>query len=158
MLSQNGWTASANKDAIDVNNYLIPGAKRHISCAKAVAPILVAFIAEFHKTIEPIDTGVYDDWGWAKPVVIPGSPIISNHGSGTAVDLNSSKHPWKRRNYKPVKAVKTRLLARKYGIRWGGDYKYSVDEMHFEIVETPAQVAARIIRMKLPMPKEGTVK
>jgi len=38
------------------------------------------------------------------------------------------------------------------------DYKYSTDEMHFEIIETSAQVKARIARMKLPMPGEGIVK
>ena len=158
--SQNGWPASADRNAIHVKNYIIPGAKRHLSCAKAVAPILVGFAAWFHKYIEPIDKGeIYDDFGYATPKLIPGSNVYSNHASGTAVDLNSSIHIWhKKGTFKPVKVVKLHLLLRKYGLRWGGDYKYSTDEMHFEIVENAAQVKARIIKMKLPTPKEGTVK
>jgi hypothetical protein len=152
--SQNGWQASANRGAIGIKNYIIPGTKRNMTCAKAVAPIFMAFLAEFHRTIEKIDVGVYDDWGYASPVVIPGSNVISNHASGTAIDINSSKHPWHRRTYKPFKKRKIRLLAKKYALRWGGDYKNSVDEMHFEIVETPEQVKARITEMKLPIPKE----
>ena len=122
--------------------------------AKAVAPIFMAFLAEFHKTIEPIDVGTFDDYGYATPKLIPGSDVYSNHGSGTAVDVNASKHPWHRRTYKPFKKIKIRKLTKKYGLRWGGDYKNSVDEMHFEVVDTPEQVKARIIKMKLAVPKE----
>lgn len=160
MLSQNGWPASTDRDAIGVKNYLIPGAKRHISCAEAVAPILVEFAAWFHKFIEPIDTGTYDDWGYAKPVVIPGSSIISNHGSGTAEDINASRHRWlaRKSGFTPLQEIRIRWKCRALGIRWGWDYKANKDPMHYEIVENPLQVKARIAKMKLPMPKEGTVK
>lgn len=85
--------------------------------------------------------------------MIPGTNICSNHGSGTAIDINASRHPWHSLTYKPIVKIKIRLLARKYGLRWGGDYKYSKDEMHFEIVDTPAQVKVRIAQMKLSTPK-----
>lgn len=152
--SQNGWVASANRGAIKIKNYIIPGTTRNMTCAEAVAPIFMAFLAEFHKSIEPIDEGIFDDYGYATPKLIPGSDVYSNHSSGTACDINSSRHPWHRRTYKPFKKRKIRKLAAKFGLRWGGDYKNSVDEMHFEVVETPAQVKARIIKMKLPIPKE----
>lgn len=154
--SQNGWPASSDRNAIRVRNYLIPGTKRHLACAADAAAILVAFAAEFHSTVEPIDTGVWDDWGYHF-ALIPGSKDLSNHCSGTAMDLNSVKHPWKRKGtFAPVKAVKIRLLCKKYGLRWGGDYIHRPDEMHFELIETPTKVAARVIRMKLPTPIVGT--
>lgn len=151
--SQNGWLASANKDVIDVNNYDVPGANRHFSCASAVAPILVNFAADFHKQVEPIDTGTYDDWGY-NFAVIPGSDKYANHSSGTAIDIDATLHPWhKKGTFNPIRLVKLQLLVKKYGIRWGGNYVNSTDEMHFEITETPEQVKARIAKMKLPMPK-----
>lgn len=153
--SQNGWVASANRGAIGIKNYIIPGTNRNMTCASAVAPIFMAFLAEFHRTIEPIDKGTFDDYGYATPKLIPGSNVFSNHGSGTAVDINSIAHPWKRKTYNLVKAIKIRKLVKKYGLRWGGDYSSGwKDEMHFEVVETPVQVKARIKEMKLPTPKE----
>lgn len=151
--SQNGWPASVNKETIGVKNFQVPGANRHFSCASAVAPILIAFAAEFHKTIQPIDTGTYDDWGY-NFAVIPNQHDYSNHASGTAIDVNATLHPWKKIGTFPlIKRVKLHLLVKKYGIRWGGDYCAGwKDEMHYEIVETPVQVRARIAKMKLPMP------
>ena len=152
--SQNGWAASPDKNAIGVKNFQVPGTQRHFSCAAAVAPILIAFAAEFHKNIEPIDVGTYDDWGY-NFAVIPNQSDYSNHASGTAIDINATLHPWKKTGtFSLVKLVKLHLLVRKYGIRWGGDYAHGwKDEMHFEIVETPIQVRARIATMKLPMPQ-----
>lgn len=151
--SQNGWIASNNKDEIGVKNFDIPGTTRHFSCASAVAPVLIGFAADFHKQIEPIDVGTYDDWGY-NFAVIPGSDKYANHASGTAIDIDATLHPWhKKGTFSPVKAVKLRLLVKKYGLRWGGDYVHSTDEMHFEINETPEQVKARVAKMKLPMPK-----
>ena len=150
--SQNGWIASADRKVIGIRNYIIPGTTRNMTCAWLVAPIFMAFLAEFHRTIEPIDKGTFDDYGYATPKLIPGSNVYSNHGSGTAVDINSIAHPWKRRTYNLVKLVKIRLLCKKYSLRWGGDYRYSVDEMHFEINTTPAQVKALIVKLKLPIP------
>lgn len=156
LLSQNGWPASADRNSIGVKNFQVPNANRHFSCASAVAPILINFAAEFHKSIEPIDVGTYDDWGY-NFAIIPNQSDYSNHASGTAIDINATLHPWKRTGtFSLVKLVRLHLLVRKYGIRWGGDYQHGfVDPMHFEIVETPAQIRARIASMKLQTPKES---
>lgn len=153
-LSQNGWIASKDKNAIGVKNFQVPGTQRHFSCTQAVAPILINFAAEFHKQVEPIDTGTYDDWGWSVGDSVGIGAMSSNHASGTAIDINATLHPFSRSGtFNLVKLVKLHLLVRKYGIRWGGDYHSTKDEMHFEIVETPIQVRARIATMKLPMPQ-----
>lgn len=151
--SQNGWPASKDKNAIGVKVYPVPGTQRHFLVTEKVAPILINFAAEFHKTIEPIDQGTWDDWGWSVGDSVGIDAMQSNHASGTAIDLNAVSHPFRKvGTFNPVKALKVRALAKKYGIRWGGDYHTTKDEMHFEIVETPPQVASRIIAMKLPIP------
>ena len=154
LTSQNGWPASADKNAIGVKNFDVPGTTRHFSCASAVAPILIAFAAEFHTKIEKIDVGTYDDWGY-NFAVIPNQTDYSNHASGTALDIDATLHPWKKTGtFNALKVIQLHLLVKKYAIRWGGDYSSGwKDEMHFEIVETPEQVKARIAKMKLTMPK-----
>ena len=152
--SQNGWTASADRNAIGVKNFIVPGTTRHFAVASAVAPILIAFAAEFHKKIEKIDVGTYDDWGY-NFALIPNQKDYSNHASGTAIDIDATLHPWKKsKTFSIRKTIKLRRIVKKYGIRWGGDYTSGwKDEMHFEITETPLKVKARIAKMKLTTPK-----
>jgi hypothetical protein len=142
--SQNGWTASKVRAEIDIESFLIPGTKIKLACNKAVAPLLVGFAAEFHELIEPIDEGTLDDWGYAFRDVrnVPGK--LSNHASGTAVDLNSKSHSLgKVGTFPPEKVPMIRALAKKYGMTWGGDWSRK-DEMHFEIALGAAKVAALI--------------
>jgi hypothetical protein len=42
-----------------------------------------------------------------------------------------------------------KALAKKYGLRWGGDYLHRKDEMHFEIDLTPERASALIIKLGL---------
>jgi hypothetical protein len=154
LLSQNGWPASADRDEIHVKNYEVAGTSRHLACTADVAAILCAFAAKFHKLVEPIDAGVFDEWGHALRNVRGAIGTVSNHGSGTAMDLNASKHPLGKENtFKPEQVVKIHALCKEFGLRWGGDYKTRKDDMHFEIVENRAQVKARVKAMKLPTPK-----
>lgn len=144
LLSQNGWTASKVRDEIDIESFLIPGTKVKLACNKAVAPLLVGFAAEFHQLIEAIDEGGLDDWGYAFRDVrgVPGR--LSNHASGTAIDLNATKHPLGKAGTFPLaKVPMIRALAKKYGLKWGGDFRRP-DEMHFEIALSEAKVASLI--------------
>jgi hypothetical protein len=156
--SQNGWPASENRAEIGIKVYEIAGANQHFALAEKIAPIMCAFLEEFNRLIEPINKAgsVFDDGGYNyRPV--RGATALSNHSSATAVDINTSIHIWKKiGTFKPLKVIALRALCKKYGIRWGGDYKDKsrIDEMHFEIVETPSQVQARIKTMNLKMPKE----
>ena len=158
LFSQNGWPVSADRNAISVKNFQVPNANRHFSCTEAVAPILMEFAAWYHKYIQKIDVGTYDDWGYATPIAIPGSSFISNHGSGTAIDINATLHQWKAptSGFNILQVIRIRWRCRALGIRWGWDYSTGwKDPMHFEIVENHAQVLARIVRMRLPMAKES---
>lgn len=152
-LSQNAWPASLDKNEIDVKNFIIAGTNRHFSMAEAVAPVFGAFLAEFHKLVEPIDVGTYDDWGHYFRAV-RGKVKLSNHSSGTAVDVNATKHGLGlKHTFSPAKVKTIKFLIAKYAIGWGGNYRFRKDDMHFEILETPAEVKARIVSMKLPIPK-----
>ena len=148
ILSANGWIASKVRAEIGIESFSIPGTKTKLACAKAVAPLLVGFAAEFHQLIEPIDEGGLDDWGYCFRQIRGDAVNLSNHSSGTAIDLNASKHPLGKVGTFPIEKVPMiRALAKKYGLIWGGDYRNRKDEMHFEIALTPAKAAALIEKL-----------
>lgn len=148
--SYNGWPASKDQAEIDVQSYLVPGTDRKLRCAAAVAPLLIGFAAEFDKLIEPIDAGTFDDWGYAYRMVRGNPTKLSCHSSGTAIDLNATKHPLGKYDTFPGEKVPMiRALAKKYGLTWGGDYKNRKDEMHFEVSLTPEKVTALITKLGL---------
>lgn len=143
--SANGWPASADPEDIDIVRKAVPGTDLKLKCAKAVAPLLIAFAADFHKQVEPIDKGTLDDWGYAYRKVRGSNSVVSNHSSGTAIDLNATKHPLGAVDtFTTEQAATIRRLCRKYGLKWGGDYRYRKDEMHYEIALNPVQVETLI--------------
>ncbi|CAB4163369.1 D-alanyl-D-alanine carboxypeptidase [uncultured Caudovirales phage] len=149
LLSQNGWPASKDPAEIGIKSYPIKGTNIKIRCAAAVAPLLTAFVAEFHKLIEPINEGSLDDFGYNFRLVRGSEIILSNHGSGTAVDLNSKDHPLGKSGTFPAEKVPIiRELCTKYSILWGGDFRHRKDEMHFEILGGASKVEALIGSMK----------
>ena len=154
--SQNGWPASKDEKEIGIKVFKIKGTDRKMRLQKDAGVILTAFAAEFHAQVEPIDDGVFDDWAYAYRDVRGSDSVLSNHSSGTAIDLNATKHPLGMRNtFTKQQAVIIRELCKKYGIRWGEDYKGRIDPMHFEVIETPEQVKQRIKEMKLKKEKQN---
>jgi len=150
LTSYNGWPASKDQAEIGVKSYPVPGTLIKLRCAEKVAPLLVGFAAEFHNLIEPLDVGALDDWGYCYRDVrgVPGK--LSNHSSGTAIDLNATKHPLRSVNsFEAGKIPMLRALVKKYGLTWGGDYKGRKDEMHYEISINAAKVAALITQLGL---------
>ena len=150
MYSYNGWPASKDQAEIGIKSYLVPGTAIKLRCAEKVAPLLVGFAAEFHNLIEELDVGSLDDWGWAYRDVrnVPGK--LSNHASGTAIDLNATRHPLGAvGTFELGKIPMLRALTKKYGLTWGGDYKGRKDEMHYEISINAVKVAALITQLGL---------
>jgi len=148
--SPNGWPASEDRKAIGIQSCPIPGTKLKIACAKDVAPILVAFCKEFHELVEPIDEGQLDDWGYAFRMTRGSDKVLSNHSSGTALDLNALKHPLGKSNtFNKEQCNIITLLITKYGLAWGGHYKKRKDEMHFEIKMDKEQVKQKIKQLGL---------
>lgn len=143
--SQNGWPAtesSANLTPLRwITGRVLPG---------PVHTVFDYLAARFNAEVEPIT--VAHSWGWAhRPV--SGATVLSNHASGTAIDLNAPRHPLGARGTftsKQVAALRRILTDLGGVVRWGGDYSGRKDEMHFEIVATPAQVAAVADRLRAP--------
>jgi hypothetical protein len=149
--SQNGWPLIWDSSTLDRS--IIPGTNRGIELrAGAVRVVFDYLCSEFNRRVEGIDEDQRDDWGWAKPVRIPGSSEFSNHGSGTAVDLNATRHPWgSRGTFTATQVSELRTILGELGgiVRWGGDYTGKPDEMHFEInapYEEVRNVAAIVSR------------
>ena len=150
MLSQNNWIASKDASEIEIVSIPIKGTTVKVRCAKAVAPLIAGFCAEFHQLIEEIDHGTLDDWGFNFRMSRGSTDKLSNHSSGTAVDLNATKHPLgKSGTFPSEKVPMIRALAKKYGMMWGGDFRHRPDEMHFEITVSPAKAAELIGSLKL---------
>ena len=140
LTSYNGYPASKDPNEIGIKSYSVDGTALRLRCASSVGPLLAAFAAEFHKLIEPIDEGGLDDWGYAFRMVRGTTDRLSCHSSGTAIDLNATKHPLGKYDTFPAEKVPMiRALAKKYGLKWGGDFKSRPDDMHFEVTVTPAK-------------------
>ena len=149
LTSYNGWPASKDQAEIGIKSYPVPGTLIKLRCAEKVAPLLVGFAADFHNLIEPLDVGVLDDWGYAFRDVrgVPGK--LSNHASGTAIDLNASRHPLKSINtFEPAKVPMLKALCKKYALTWGGEWTRP-DPMHYEISINAVKVAALITQLGL---------
>jgi len=148
--SYNGYPASKDPDAIKIKSYPVKGTDRKLRCAESVGPLLAAFAAEFHELIEPIDEGVFDDWGYAYRMVRGDATKLSCHSSGTAIDLNATKHPLGKAGTFPAEKVPMlQALAKKYGLKWGGDFKSRKDDMHFEVNVTAAKAKELITKLGL---------
>jgi hypothetical protein len=148
--SYNGYPASKDPKEIAIKSYPVKGTDRKLRCAESVGPLLAAFAAEFHELIEPIDEGTFDDWAYCYRMVRGDATKLSNHSSGTAIDLNAIKHPLgKVGTFEAGKVPMIRALAKKYGLTWGGDYKNRKDEMHFEVNIGPAKVAELVKKLGL---------
>jgi hypothetical protein len=149
MISQNGWPASKDQAEIGIKSFAVPGTKIKLRCAEKVAPLLVTFAAEFHQHIEPIDEGTLDDWGYCFRNVRGSTDKLSNHSSGTAIDLNATKHPLGHAGtFTQMQTALIQALCKKYGLRWGGSFSRP-DEMHFEISLNEAGCATLIEKLKL---------
>lgn len=150
LTSPNGWPASEDRKALGIESFTVPGTKIRFACAKAVAPLLVNFAKEFNELVEPIDEGQLDDWGYAFRMTRGSDRVLSNHSSGTAIDLNAIKHPLGKSNtFNKDQRNIINLLITKYGLAWGGNYKKRKDDMHFEIALNQNQVTNKIKELGL---------
>jgi hypothetical protein len=144
--SQNGWKAN---DRSVITSISVPGGNLAVHNG-GVAVIFQHLATRFHNEVEPL---VWPgNWGYAERVVRGGSDL-SNHASGTAIDLNAPQHPLgtnPANNYSGAQIAAIHNLVNFYEgiIRWGGDYVGRKDGMHFEIndgvsVDRVNQIAAK---------------
>lgn len=156
--SQNGWPASADREVIGVD--------RNFSRADVTFPsgvrsgdvsVVLGYVADqFHHRVENLVPG----WCWGYHYrEVRESTGLSNHASGTAIDINAPEHPLGAVGTFTADQVATiRAILREVDgvIRWGGDYSGRKDEMHFEVNASSAAVAA--VAKQLTAPKNTPAK
>lgn len=143
ILSQNGWPA-LDVDSPKLHTWVVPARngtfKLRVRNGSA-GFLLCDFALWFSEVLEDATAQrQLDDWGYAyRPV--RSSTDLSNHASGTAIDINATWHPLGQvhtgifRKSSAVDALHDRLRFMHGTIRWGGDYVNRKDEMHFEVVQ-----------------------
>ena len=151
LTSANGWTASADQAEIDIRVFtVIAGLKPvKLRCVSAIAPLLVAACKEWHKRVEKLEPGEVQ--GYAFRDVRGGNGTLSNHASGTAVDIWPSRHPQGSKDGNLTKDQQAAILdiCKKYGLRSGGTYKSAKpDWMHIEVNVTVEQAAKLVASLK----------
>ena len=149
-MSQNGWVAN---DRSLIESQLIPGTEVRVTVRKGAAGAVLLYVAsQVDARVEDIDNarGHLDDWGYAERPIRGNPNELSNHASGTALDLNATRHALGHvGTFTPGQVQVIHAILREVGgvVRWGGDYHGRKDEMHFEIVGTPSQVEAAAQRL-----------
>lgn len=141
--SQNGWIAGDRSLIVTVT---VPDTDVQLPVRTGPAgQLLVAAAHRWHREVEPLITP--GCWGYAYRQVRGSTTDLSNHASGTAIDLNAPKHPLGvAGTVTPAqRAAIHRIVGDAHGaLRWGGDYTGRVDEMHLEIVADEAACAAAL--------------
>lgn len=99
--AQNGWAIIPLEDTA---SFLAPNGKL-VYCHPYVVDLLAYVVWHWHFRIEPLPAATYKTepharsgfvvvHGWRPGTKILGTKTYSNHGSGTALDVNGHKHPY----------------------------------------------------------------
>lgn len=158
-----GWDVIPNMSDKRLKLFMVPGTKRHMRLRKDVGPYLVAFMAEYHRIIAPVDRGTYDDWAWTAPRKGRASSRISDHCGGVAIDINATRegsqsksNVWWAKH--PVRALRMKRLLRQYSmLEWGGNYKNFYDPMHL-VIKQPNVAAVKAQMKKLGILPSGRLR
>jgi len=145
-VSQNGWPAPpAHLEPLS----WITGSV----AAGDVHTVFNYLCQRFNAEVEKINKAW--SWGYSYRDII-GSSTLSNHASGTAIDLNAPAHVLGVTGSFSAKqnaAIQKILKDLEGTVRWGGNYKGRKDEMHFGIITnstTLRGIAQRIKKNQLP--------
>ncbi len=153
-VSQNGWPTYEEGTHSDL--VAIPKIAGRVRKGD-VAWIFTDLVDRYDRSVEDIDVGK-DDWGFSPRPVRGFTAIMSNHASGTAIDINAVQHGiglYGTFTAKQVKAIEALVKHYKGAIRWGGSAEYTrKDEMHFEINVSPARLAQIVKELRSPHPSK----
>jgi hypothetical protein len=152
-LSQNQWPALSSTSSL-LHTWVVPGKGDDtlLRLRNGSAGFLLCHLALcFDAKVEVLDEPVLDDWGYAYRPVRGYTATLSNHASGTAVDLNATDHPLGREGtFSDAERDQIEHFLKRYDgcLVWGGDYRGRKDEMHFELgrdLAAAEKVARRLI-------------
>jgi hypothetical protein len=136
-ISENGWrTVEATSPWLYTWRIPCKGGTVEIRMLRGSVGFLLALaVMLWDARIEPVYGKVKDDWGWAARPIRGQTTLLSNHYSGTAVDINAMRHNLGAVGTVLRTALWRMILATRFRnlLRWGGDYHNRKDEMHVEI-------------------------
>ncbi|GAA5035989.1 hypothetical protein GCM10023258_38470 [Terrabacter aeriphilus] len=142
--SQNGWPAGSSS-TVPLATLSVGAATFPAGVRRGDVHVVLGYVARrFDSEVEALVKG----WCWGHSYrPISGSTTLSNHSSGTAIDLNAPRHPLgKSGTFTAAQRSRIRAILTSCNgvVRWGGDYSGRKDEMHFEINVRPgdARLAA----------------
>ena len=152
----NGWDVIPDMSDRRLRLFRIPGTKnRQMRLRRDVGGYLVAFVSEYHKKVQPIDRGTFDDWSWSPVRKGRASSRVSDHCGGVAVDINAAHRDGRQGHgltwwlARPVRYRRLKRLLRKYKLLEAGiTYRNFIDPMHY-VIKQPnvAQVKAEMKRL-----------
>ncbi len=154
--TQNGWPALApDSSYLHVWNIPAKNGSFKLKLRNGSAGFVLAHLAlSISELVEDVTNGPLDDWGYAYREIRDGTDL-SNHSSGTAIDINALKHILGKHGTWTIKQetkIDMRLIWMRGVIRWGADYERRPDEMHFEIVQSMREVE-RVAHMLMDTPR-----
>lgn len=156
LFSQNGY--SANDRAL-IGRYSLPGGEVALR-AGDVSVVLLWVANQWHERVEPLKWP--GNWGFAERLIRGSTATLSNHASGTALDLNAPQHglgtPAARSfSSAQIDTIHAILDELDGVVRWGGDYDNPArggragsrpDPMHLEINAGASAVKAVADRIR----------
>jgi hypothetical protein len=154
--SQNGFPAVPVGHPT-LHKWIIPGTDRYFVLRYGSAGFILAhFILWYHERVHALNEKgqVWDEWAYAYRPVRGDSSTLSNHASGTAVDLNATLYPLgleRMLSWRKIK-IRARLAFYRGTLRWGGNYTGRKDEMHVEI-DKPLSACERRAKRLLKTPR-----
>jgi len=152
--SQNGWKAN---DRSVISTRTVRGT--HVRLAVRNGPagdLLLEIAALFDLMVQDLDQpGPADEWGYAERPIRGTTDTVSNHASGTAIDLNATRWPLGSQpgvnlSGRQIATVRDIVAITGGVVRWGGDYQGRKDPMHFEIADnrTEAECARALAALR----------
>lgn len=140
---RNAWAPPCSSSRLRTIPLGVNGARISVDYRTVPAFMLLGAIMVAHDyVIRAGDTGAYNCR------IITGGSGYSLHAYGIAADVNWQSNPYSSHlitNMPPAMIRDIGAIRTRGGVpvfRWGGRYSGSKDAMHFEIVATPAQLAA----------------
>ena len=155
MTSYNDWPVGTPASAIGVSWYTVPGTSPTVYLqvkSGDVATVMMYVASRFNSEVEHLIDDYSGAYDYRKNVNNPS--VWSNHASGTAMDLNYNQHPngasvSSSFSTREVTAIRNILDDCNGVIFWGGDYRGTVDAMHFEINVSPGDPALSALAARI---------
>ena len=157
--SANGWPV-LQQGSKGLHKWRVPACNRHLFLRRGSAGFLLIHNATYiDRFVERLDRAgsVWDEWGHAVRPIRGKTSGYSNHASGTATDLNATRHPRGVRTRNTWTDHQIALIHKREKmyegcIVWGGDWTKIPDAMHWEIGDDLAhceRVAKRLLNTTL---------